>query len=1184
MLENGSTKEPKAHSIIALGFSRSARRFLMRAGIKTYEALASAGNETLAQRGASAEMIEEIRLRVPLPVREPVHQSVSMPELGAGYPLESDSGEEKEVEPKGESGGEDTSICTAGGEMRLAQDEVPAISSSCLFDESARDRAASEKGIDSESAFNFNRPLINAIEGENETQEKDSSESRSMPKLESKTATYEFCHTTLNCFLAGIGQEEAGLAESKTALQTIAEALIKNADKKIAIHSSDKIALEAIACEAALLFEELESKWESVESYYAVQLEGLNFNTRARNIFSQQLGIHTVGDLCAVGEKGVLKCRGAGAGVIENIKNALSNLTSELVNAFVIANGKYMSSDGLGRAERHETTKAYMAASSLEEAPLNITFLSVRAQNVLTHNRIVTVGQVLEMGEEGLASLQNAGAKTVSEIMTCATAQADAHTSSEASEMTIVDEMESDLEPEHRSNDCPDESQSAACLLLTEVSQTAVISPFAAADITRGGLENPDVVQSMILESLLVQILKRNPWGLNNEEIGSAVHQFDAEIEIDVINAMLARLKNEGRCEHEGGVWKAVEKSIEEAVSMRVANSKWRSMALARLRGDTLEAIGRVHGVTRERVRQIISKALDENAIDGTRASRYLDLMLQFDLSERAVRYGLGATAEEWSAASFIKNAKYKSSRIIQPAEALLERRSIPARVRFNLEREIHHGYVKIDGEYVKKRRLDLMLFALKRYASQRSLEDKKFLELYTETLREFGIDHYPELQLSERYMSTFRLQKNVLSGYWTRVRYYDFDKFNVRELIDSLGFEDFEGKEISTKIFLINKPDLLKEYEIDDAYELHSLLRSYAREAKLTGEDIPYTMTRRMPTIRIGETNREAQVVELARELSPISIDEFAEFYEAEYGVDQATVKGDYIQYITNYIVNGVVSMNLEPFTDEERRRMSELFPGDYYKLSTFEAAYLKEFPHAGKERLNARSIRDLGFKVYSACIIRSNWASQNDYFKSLISRAPFFEEKSVSREILDSQPYKAYRDGIMRARKLLPYDDGTWITELGLEELGITDKQLLDLAGNAAKFCEQHELKYCTVHSLKCAGFDHELFSYEMSDDFYITAICSEGTRFSALKCNQKKIACLDDAPISIAGFLDAQVGEGESIIVEDLIDYIASDLGVCIARDKVLQAPTRTNLYYNEITNMIYKDKEVFIREVS
>lgn len=1188
MLENGSTKEPKAHSIIALGFSRSTRRFLMRAGIKTYEALANADNEALVQRGASAEIIEEIRLRVPMPVKEPVRRAGSALELRVGYPLESDSGEEEEIEPKSKSGGADTSICALGGEMQLSQDEVPAVSPPRPFDESARDRTSSEQGLDSESTFNFNRPLTNAIEGnpgfENGTQQKDSPESKSVPKQDSKTATYEFCHTTLNCFLAGIGQEEAGLAESKTSLRTIAEALIKEANKKTAIHSPDKTTLKAIARESALLFEELESKRESVESYYAIQLEGLNFNTRARNIFSQQLGIQTIGDLCAVGEKGVLKCRGAGVGVIENIKQVLSNLTSELINAFVTASGEHTSSDGLGRVEQHETTKTYMAASSLEETPLNIASLSVRAQNVLTHNRIETVGQVLEMGEEGIISLQSAGAKTVSEIMACAIAQADVHTTSEAFEMTIVDETEPDSKPERRLDNCTDESQSAACLLLMDVSQTAVISPLAAADITRGGLEKLDVVQSMILESLLIQILKQSPWGLNIEEIGSAVHQFDEGIKIATINAMLARLRVEGRCEHEGGAWKAIEKSIEEAISLRVANGKWRSMALARLRGDTLEAIGRVHGVSRERVRQIITKTVGEDALDGTRASRYLDLMLQFDLSERAVRYGLGATAEEWNAASFIKKTKYKSSRKIQSAEALLERRSIPIRVRLNLEREIYHGYVKIDGEYVKKRRLELMLFALKRYASQHSVEDDKFIELYIEMLREVGIDQDPGLQLSERYMANFRLQKNVLSGYRTRVRYYDFDKFNVRELVDSLGFEDFEGKEVSTKVFLINKPELLREFEIDDAYELHSLLRSYAREAELTDEEIPYTMSRRMPIIRVGKTDRKAQVVELARELSPISVDEFAAFYEAEYGVEQATFKSNYIRYMANHIVNGIVFMNLEPFTDEERERMSELFPGDYYKLSAFEAAYLREFPEAGKEHLNACSIRDLGFRVYSTCIIRSKWASQNDYFESLISRAPFFDEASVSRDVLDNRSFRTYRDDIVRARRLLPYDDGTWITELGLEELGITDKQLLDLAGNAAEFCEQHELKYCTVHSLKCAGFDHELFSYEMSDDFYITAICSEGTRFSALKCNQKKIACLDDAPISIAGFLDAQVGEGESIIVEDLIDYIASDLGVCIARDKVLQAPTRTNLYYNEITNMIYKDKEVFIREVS
>ena len=196
MLENGSTKEPKAHSIIALGFSRSTRRFLMRAGIKTYEALVSADNEALAQRGASAETIEEIRLRVPLPVKEPVRRAGSVLELRAGYPLESDSGEDEEIEPKGKSGGADTSICALGGEMQLSQDEVPAVSPSRPFDESARDRTSSEQGLDSESTFNFNRPLTNAIEGnpgfENGAQQKDSPESKSVPKQDSKTATYEF--------------------------------------------------------------------------------------------------------------------------------------------------------------------------------------------------------------------------------------------------------------------------------------------------------------------------------------------------------------------------------------------------------------------------------------------------------------------------------------------------------------------------------------------------------------------------------------------------------------------------------------------------------------------------------------------------------------------------------------------------------------------------------------------------------------------------------------------------------------------------------------------------------------------------------------------------------------------------------------------------------------------------------
>lgn len=64
--------------------------------------------------------------------------------------------------------------------------------------------------------------------------------------------------------------------------------------------------------------------------------------------------------MCCRQKKAVLKCRGAGVGVVENIKQVLSNLTSELINAFVMASGEHTSSDGPGRVEQHETTKTYI--------------------------------------------------------------------------------------------------------------------------------------------------------------------------------------------------------------------------------------------------------------------------------------------------------------------------------------------------------------------------------------------------------------------------------------------------------------------------------------------------------------------------------------------------------------------------------------------------------------------------------------------------------------------------------------------------------------------------------------------------------------------------------------------------------------------------------------------------------
>lgn len=1114
---------PRAHSIVALGLTTQTRRFLMKLGIKTVDALTKIDRDFLACNGASDSIVAEIEARM--------------------------------------------------NDLTATSDECTGKQESNVEEKESLDQILTDMGFELRDEPNA------AID------DKSSNGSEEQNPSGDETIFAGLMHTTIADLAAALGTPEYDLEEDEEAFrQDLAQRLLLPENEKLVVHSSDKSALKLAAHAAGLAYEDMVAHQSEVEYLYSLPVSNLPLSVRTSNILSRQ-NCQTIGDLCAMGEERLISVRNAGVGVIQNVKEALATVDERLVPIFESGKGRETEPDPDLFAP--SASAALLAAPSLKEAPLDFDSLSVRAQHCLKIGGLTTVGEVLELGEEGLLNLRNAGLKTVDEILIQANAQAEAYMAAHPEEdkgtkTPILEDSPPDDPASESEQESVSEEASDIRVFLVDVSEYALISPLLAARLVKSGVSAEDVA-SRIVESLVADTLGRNPWGLTDEEIATRISQYDNAIAPQDVIAILQAMSEANRASSANGIWHLDETSIEDAVATRIEKDDWRAMVVGRLSGKTLEEIGDSQGVTRERVRQITAKAMDEHILDGTRAGRYLGYMRRYELDEREVRFGLGATVIEWEAASLVKKTQCKDDPIPLPAEALLSDKSIPSRVRLSLEKEIHHGYVKIDGDYVKEKRLDLMLYALKRYASKQSIGDEEFTSKYLEMLEELGIANKPDLHLSERYMSNFRLQKCVLSGYWTRVRYYDFDKFDVHELVGRLGFEDFEGKEISTRVFLATKPDLLKEFEIDDAYELHSLLRSISREAEKTGEELPYSMTRRMPIIRVGETDREQQVIELAQELSPISIDDFATAYEEEYGVEQASVKGDYIKFIGDYVVNSVISMDLEPFTDEEAARMSELFPGDFYKLSRFEKAYRHEFPDAGTQRLNALSMRSIGFKVYASCIMRDTWVRQSNFFDSLILGGEFFNEQNVSEDISSSHPYEVYIDNLVRERRLLPYEGDTWITEKGLEELGITDAMMLDFAEKAASFCEERGLRYCTAQSLRSVGFGHDLFAYELSDEFYAALLCTSGTRFSVLLCSRMRIACLDDAHVAVASFLEAQVGEGESLAVEDLALRVQEDFGITVRRDKVIYAPNRSDLYYSPITDMIYKDRQTFIKEV-
>lgn len=744
MPERDNNAKSNAQPINIMSFSPNTRYFLFKIGINTADSLSKLDTDYLACNGANKEILAEVQ------------PYLDKPNLRA-------NSETKHLTLP------DNASKAIGIEDNLSLSNIPSI--------------LEDKFRESKSML-----LPDTVNS-----------SHNQPEVSASPKPLEFHHMSLSCFLQNLDLKETDLLDNEGALSKTADALLDPTNKDIALHSSNKRTLKAIAHSAGIRYEAIPSKQSAPEFFFPQPVSDLNLSKRASNILARE-HIKTVGDLCSFGESRLQEVRGAGTAVINSVKTELEGINARLVDLFETATDK--------------TTKAVKSDSTLKEAP----DFSDIASSPLNLPLNTSISSVCSQSEQEAARTQPSDVR----------------------------------------------------IALINISESGLISPTNLATLVVSFSSSE--IKTLVEDSALCEILGRNPWGLTQEEMLASASLLDASITIDELIIIANRICDAQRARFDNEFYYLIEPSIKEVVSERVKNVNWQLIVCGRLAGKTLESIGKDNGITRERVRQIANKAIDANLLNGTRAGRYLDLMRHYQLSERETRFGLGATIEEWEAASLVKKTACEDDPAPAPAEALMEDSRIPPRVRLALEEEIYHDFVKIGDNYVPRKCLELMLLVLKQYGSKSSLEVDEFTNLYRQMLKEHELQDDPELQPSERCISKLRLQKCVLSGYRAKVRYYDFDKHDVRKLINSLGFEEYcAGEEISTRLLLASKPELLRDFEIEDVYELHSLLRSYAREAKKTGETLPYSMTPRSLIILIGKPTGRCKWQSLPK-ITPIS------------------------------------------------------------------------------------------------------------------------------------------------------------------------------------------------------------------------------------------------------------------------------------------------------------------------
>lgn len=441
--------------------------------------------------------------------------------------------------------------------------------------------------------------------------------------------------------------------------------------------------------------------------------------------------------------------------------------------------------------------------------------------------------------------------------------------------------------------------------------------------------------------------------------------------------------------------------SFEEWLSS--LDDKHRLFITEKCKGKTLEEIGSQAGVTRERVRQVISREISKKPqlledgygpIYSKYSFRDEEFQVLFDVGPEIMGY-LGLVYKKGNGGI---NEFFEDETI---PEACHSRSRIAFSTRY-LITEL--------GEVIKKNREDLMRWFLKKYYSDKDVIMSDFNSAYTEWLSSYDLDGSEELF----YANERSLEANVsrldfcLLKQGKKIRYYDVKGVDVDKLLNEVQISQYKDCEISTYKLLVDNPDLMQQLDIRDEYELHNILRKHPATIKKYGIKIG-----RMPIISIGNSDRDKQVRDLLYQFAPIGYYDLALEYEIRFGVRKETVCANFFNNIMVYLDGDTFKVDQPSLSSAEYNRLKESLTEDFYLWKDFAEEFANTIGNNKEELLNPMNIKELGFRLYTQFVIRDNYPTADSYFSALLTSKPVFSLNDFAVGVRSIQAFgNSFRD----------------------------------------------------------------------------------------------------------------------------------------------------------------------------
>jgi len=906
-------------------------------------------------------------------------------------------------------------------------------------------------------------------------------------------------------------------------------------------------------------------------------IESLKLSVRAFNALRRG-GVHTIMDILSRSETRIAKFSCLGQKTVKEIIEKLED--AKKVGWFLSEqmNAKIVDSPSVEQISLDDPPMSSLRLK--EDLSVEVLKLSARPRNRL---KKYTINALAEMSLKQLMELENLGKQSVCEVheklvtylveaQKCGETCTEEHASVEEKLPSFLTEF-----------------IAAFCRSFSEVSQGNVKLQAVQVWKTLGTPSEMNVAAfteaaartdffTRVMRKKLRSSLEANKFdGISESELVAALPEGWPRQSLEDV---LQELESKNELRRRNGFCFPVLETLDSYL-LSIPDERARFCMTSKLQGETLESIAQTLGLTRERIRQIIAKAMRKYfpKLLCLEEDRYATLYEKYALELAEFRVIFQERTQTY------KYLQQRYRRGVLPLNYAVDdaslSRDLRAKIRDHLE-SAECGYLTVNGRHILLKRSDLMEYVLKT-GCRDAVDVDEFIEQYNHFLHLHGVEnerlyipvgapHYIEGRLSEK--------RQVLWSLNRRLRFYDIDAGDYTELLQTLDLGAYHDIEISTRKFMLDYPQLMQRYDIRDEYELHNLLK------KIGAERENDTMSfGRMPMLSFGNFDRAAFMQSVLAECAPCDRDTLTRAVSERVGVLPETVGAVWLPCVDTYYYKGVYTIDSPEMPEAEEERLRAALTEDAYTLEEIARLYRRAGGTDGS-LLTPYNLKRLGFLVYSSFAVR-NAQNASDYFSRKLTETDVVDYSELQRRFSTVQvfSFRNVLNALKNSYEVIEFEPYQLIQLRKLQTYGIDRPQLQAFCDDVAECVQPGEL--FTMQLLRGRGQEFDLDALGFGDTFY-NSLLREDERFDFGRMDNKMLfrrRVPGDEPHQLlrAELAAWVLREEESMDIDEMSEIICQDFGLKIEKYDLKAACEQAGLYWDSIMNRVYQSYDIYYDEV-